>query len=184
MNKQILIILVVIFSSMRLVAQEKFKISYSGFFQDHLENWPKLQFEIINLTNDTLYISYDNIEFIVRKNSKKVKEEKPKIGIGTHFIRPKLAECSEKQLDKKRLAQKFAQKLVAKNNIPKEEEQNAIQELEIACIIIYPKEILYEYKTFFHREFDRNYKVNIKPYNDKIFTSYESDSNEMIKIKQ
>ena len=184
MNKQILIILVVLFSSVKLVAQEKFKISYSGFFQDHLENWPKLQFEVINLTNDTLYISYDNIEFEVRKNSKKVKEDKPKFGIGTPFIRPNLAECPEKQLDKKRLAQKFAQQLVAKNIVPAEEQQNAIQEVEIACIVIYPKEILYEYKSFFHREFDRNYEVNIKPYNDKLFTSYKSDSNELITIKQ
>lgn len=184
MNKQILIILVVIFSSVKLVAQEKFKLSYIGFFQDHLENWPKLQFEIINLTNDTLYISYDNIKFEVRKNSKKVEEEKPKLGIGTPFIRPKLAECPEKQLDKRRLAQKFAEKLVDKNNLPTEEKRDAIQEVEIACIVVYPKEILYEYKIFRHREFDRNYEVNIKPYSDEIFTSYESNSNGFIKIKQ
>lgn len=184
MNKQILIILVLILSSAKLVAQEKFKLSYSGFFQDHLENWPKLQFELINLTNDTLYISYDNIKFEVRKNSKKVEEEKPKLGIGTPFIRPKLEECPEKQVERKRLAQKFAEKLVAENNVAEKDKQDAIQEVETACIVIYPKEILYEYKTFFHRQFDRNYEVNVKPYNDEIFTSYESDSNGLIRIKK
>lgn len=184
MNKQILTILVVIIYSVKLVAQEKFKLTYSGFFQDRLETWPKLEFEIINLTNDTLYISYDNIKFEVRKNSKKVDEEKLKPSFGSPFIRPRLAECPEKQLDKKRLAEKFAQKLVAKNNVPPEEQQNAIQKVEIACVVIYPKEIIYEYIVFFHREFDRNYEVNIKPYDDKLFMSYESDSNELIKIKQ
>lgn len=184
MNKQILIILVVVLSSFKLIAQEKFKLSYSGFFQDRLEKWPKLEFEIVNLTNDTLYISYDNIKFEVRKNSKKVEEEKPKPSIGTPFIRPRVAECPEKQLEKNKLAQNFAKKLVAQNNISTEEQQNAIKEVEIACIVVYPKEIVYQYKIFFHREFDRNYEINLKPYNYKLFTSYENDSNELIRIKQ
>jgi hypothetical protein len=136
------------------------------------------------LTNDTLYISYDNIKFEVSKNSKKVDEEKSKFSIGTPFIRPRLTECTEKQIEKSRLAQNFAKKIVAQNNLSAEEQQNAIKKVEIACIVVYPKEIVYQYKIFFHREFDRNYEVNIKPYNDELFTSYESDSNELISIKQ
>ena len=184
MTKQFLIVLVFIFSSLQLSAQEKFKLSYIGFFQDHLENWPRLQFEIINLTNDTLYISTENIKFEVIRNARKVLEEKIKLGSGQPFFRPKLLECSEKQNIKYQLSQKFAEKIVAKNNVPPEEKQNAIQNVERACLVIYPKEIIYIEKLFIHREFDRNYEVKLKNYNDDLFTSYESDSNKSIIIKK
>ncbi|RXR18879.1 hypothetical protein [Flavobacterium stagni] len=174
MNKN-LIFLLVLFTSKTLIAQDKLRITYVGFFQDCLENWPQLKFEITNLTNDTLYISYDKIKFEVKKKSKKIVEEKYTANTGLPFIRPIITECPEQQIERNVLAHKFAKKLLEKNKVSGVDEKNAIQNIEIACIVIYPNERLYLYKTFFCKKFDKKYEVTVKSYDDTIITSYQSN---------
>jgi hypothetical protein len=183
MNRIISIIFFLVFSSTNFFAQENLKISYSGYFQDHLETYPKLQFEIINLTNDTLYFSNDNLKFEVIKNSEIVVEEKPHFGNGLPFLRPKFEKCPEIQIQKQNLSKTFAKKLISKNNISNVEIENLLQAIELACIVLYPKEIVYVEKVFFNKNFDRNYEVKIKNYDRKIFTIYRTDSDKLIKIK-
>ncbi len=75
--------------------KKKIRIDYIGFYQDALEkNRVTLEFELRNLTHDTIYLS-EILNLIAYKNGKQIKEEKINYGIGTPFVTPRLNKCPE-----------------------------------------------------------------------------------------
>lgn len=175
MFRQILIASALVFLSAESSAQKKVEISYIGYFQDKLESWPKLEFEIRNLTGDTLYLSRENIKFVVTKDSKRVEQEQLKTTSDvsyTPFIRPRFEECPEGRTVRDKLAQDFARKLVLKSKVAQDDQPDAIQNIWIVCIVIYPNETVYTRKSFWHRNFDKTYEVELEPYKDNVFDAF------------
>ena len=94
--------------------KKKIRIDYLGFYQDVLEkNRVTLEFELRNLTHDTIYLSEIH-NLIAYKNGKKIKKEKINNGIGTPFVWPRLNKCPEESEYRNALCSKFALKLVKK----------------------------------------------------------------------
>jgi hypothetical protein len=78
--------LILLFVRSEVEAQKKVRIDYIGFYQDVLEkNRVTLDFELRNLTHDTIYLS-EILNLIAYKNGKKIKKEKINNGIGTPFV--------------------------------------------------------------------------------------------------
>ena len=165
-------------------AQKEILTNYIGFYVDKSnKNKVELEFEIRNLTNDTIYISEKHLSIKVYKNAKEIKEEIINYGIGTPFIRPRIAKCPEIQNIKHNLAIKFSTKLVQENNIESEEFRNAYEITLANCIVLFPNEINYYKKYFVQKVFDKNCGVEIKYITNKNFVKYTSERNVIIEIK-
>jgi hypothetical protein len=150
-----ILILLSILSLPKVQAQNSFKITFTGFFQDRLEpNWVKMEFEIINKSSDTLYLSSERIKYKVSKNKKELKEEKIDYGMGQPFIRPREAQCLEKKLIKDSLAVKFVEGLTKKDS-------NAILNVASKYIVIFPGEVVYFMAPFQTRQFDKSCDVMV-----------------------
>ena len=166
-------------------AQKEISTNYIGFYIDKSnKNKAELEFEIRNLTNDTIYISEENLNIKVYKNTKEIKEEIIDYGIATPFVRPRIAKCPEIENIKNTLASKFSTELVQKNNIEIGEFRNAFDITLTNCIVLFPNEIIYYKKHFVQKAFDKNCEVEIKYKPEKIFATYKSERNTLIEIKR
>ena len=178
-------ILFILFFVFTAKAQKEISVNYIGFYIDKSnKNKVELEFEIRNLTNDTIYISEENLNIKVYKNTKEIKEQIIDYGIGTPFIRPRITKCPEIENVKNNLAIKFSTGLVQKNNIEIGEFRNAYELTIVNCIVLFPNEISYYKKYFVQKAFDKNCEVDIKYKTEKIFTKYKSERNKMIEIKR
>ena len=85
-NMKYILGLILLFVRSEVAAQKKVRIDYIGLYQDALEkNRVTLEFELRNLTHDTIYLS-EILNLIAYKNGKKIKKEKINNGIGTPFV--------------------------------------------------------------------------------------------------
>jgi hypothetical protein len=166
-------------------AQKEISTNYIGFYIDKSnKNKAELEFEIRNLTKDTIYVSEENLNIKIYRNTKEIKEEIIDYGIATPFIRPRIAKCPEMENIKNTLASKFSTELVQKNNIEIGEFRNAYDMTLTNCIVLFPNEIIYYKKYFTQKTFDKDCEVEMKYKPGKIFAKYKSERNTLIEIKR
>jgi len=166
-------------------AQNEISANYIGFYQDKLENKKvRLEFEIRNLTKDTIYVYEDNFKVQVYKNGRELIEQKTNYGIGTPFVRPRLNPCPEITNIKNQLAKNYIIKLLLQNEIDKTEFENVIDNTYFNCLVLLPKEIIYYTEYFRQNDFDKNCDVKIN-YNPKnTFLKYITEKNKIIELKK
>ncbi|WP_131701507.1 hypothetical protein [Flavobacterium sp. ABG] len=170
---------------------ENINFYYLGYeSKTYLNNFVLLQFEIENLTNDTIYLSEKNIDLKIFKNKKKINED----NLPTYlpFIRPikiKEFKCEEKERYEKSIEElklKFANKLYEKNfstnTIYKDSKDFILENIIRDCIVLMPNESIDYNKGFYSKKFDKNCKVSVKYSENKRFTYFVNDSGKRIDI--
>lgn len=170
---------------------ENINFYYLGYeSKTYLNNFVLLQFEIENLTNDTIYLSEKNIDLKIFKNKKKINED----NLPTYlpFIRPikiKEFKCEEKERYEKSIEElklKFANKLYEKNfstnTIYKDSKDFILENIIRDCIVLMPNESIDYNKGFYSKKFDKNCKVSVKYSENKRFTYFINDSGKRIDI--
>ena len=170
---------------LKVEAQNEISANYIGFYQEKLENKKvRLEFEIRNLTKDTVYIYNDNFKIEVYKNRKKLVEQKPNYGIGTPFVRPRINPCPEITNIKNQLAKNYIKKLLLHNEIDKIEFESVIDNTYFNCLVLLPKEIIYYTEYFRQDNFDKNCEVEIN-YNPKnTFLKFITEKSKVIELKK
>lgn len=181
-----------------------FNISYSQISQQKVrinkidcvdENGlVSLKFSLINITNDTLYLSNKNLIIKLTKNNKLIKFKYPKVDVQP-FIKPVLKNGQQIQTKKvilnienpkEKIAACFAKKMFLENTEINQKllkyKDNIIQNIIDDCIVLLPLET-YEYETYlFSKNFDKTCKVSVKYSDNKIFTYFINDNGKNINI--
>lgn len=154
-----------------------------------------VKFNIVNMTQDTLYISERNIDIQLIKKSKLIKWEYPKVDIHpfvksvlknkTYGFENKTVTSTQDNIRDK-LANCFANKLFLKNlkvNKEFEKHKNVIVENIVEdCIVLLPLET-YDYeKGFYSKKIDKTCKVSVKYLRSKRFTYFVNDNGKKIDI--
>lgn len=198
MKKKIIVILVICFSFfgfsflVKQTIDEKIKLTYLGYeINRYRFNYQNLNFEIINKTKDTMYLSDTNIFIKIIKEEKILKEDKPQ-SIGTPYVRPVISKgfvCKEqKEYDEKinSFKLKFANKLYDKNfgsnTIYKNSKDFIIESIVRDCIILMPNESIDYSSGFYSKLFDKTCKVTVKYLDNKRFTYFVDDKGKKIDI--
>jgi len=168
----------------------KIAITYLGYSRSVYQNdFPSLEFELTNTSNDTLYLSKKNIIVTVTKGKAKLREDKATPHV-TPFVRPVIRRLIryDAQIKYERtrdsLKLNFAQNLYNRNlGINHGYNKTFVLETIIRdCIILLPNESI-DYSSGFKSEvFDKNCKVAAKYVNDKVFTSFLDDNMNRIYI--
>lgn len=170
---------------------ENINFYYLGYeSKTYLNNFILLQFEIENLTNDTIYLSEKNIDLKIFKNKKNINED----NLPTYlpFIRPtkiKEFKCEEKEKYEKSIEElklKFANKLYeknfGKNTVYKDSKDLILENIIRDCIVLMPNESIDYNKGFYSKKFDKNCKVSVKYSENKRFTYFVNDSGKRVDI--
>ncbi|WP_374505015.1 hypothetical protein [Flavobacterium sp.] len=198
MKKNIFLVLVLCFSFygfsffVRQKTNEKIKLTYLGYeINRNRFNYQNLNFEIINNTEDTIYLSEKNVFIVVIKEGRKLKEDKFQ-SIGTPYVRPVISKGfvykEEKEYEEKvnSLKVKFANKLYEKNfgsnAVYKKDKEFIIESIVNNCIILMPYEILDYTSGFYSKKFDKTCKVSAKYIDSKRFTYFIDDNGKKIDI--
>ena len=151
-------------------------------------------FNLVNITNDTLYLSNKNLNIKLIKNHKLVRWEYPKFDIQI-FVKPVLKngeqinrkiEILKEEDPKDKLANNFATKLFLKNlNVNMQlmkYKEIIIKTIVDDCTILLPAET-YKYEIgFYSKKFDKTCKVSVKYLESKRFTYFIDDSGKKVDI--
>ena len=151
-------------------------------------------FNLVNITNDTLYLSNKNLNIKLIKNHKLVRWEYPKFDIQI-FVKPVLKngeqinrkiEILKEEDPKDKLANNFATKLFLKNlNVNMQlmkYKEIIIKTIVDDCTILLPAET-YKYEIgFYSKKFDKTCKVTVKYLDNKRFTYFVDDKGKKIDI--
>jgi len=139
-----------------------------------------LYFSIRNDSNDTLYLSKNNILVTVNKNGKALKELDNKATGQFIFESDKKSKAfitaqNLQEKETKLLRNSFANKLYNKNfsyEKLKRDKEFVIDLIETKCIVILPYKTINYARIFVNSEFDKRCKVNAKYLSNNIFTYY------------
>lgn len=199
MKKNIIFILVICFSFffessffVRQTINEKIKLTYLGYeINRYRFNYQNLNFEIINNTKDTIYLSEKNIFIKVIKKGKTLKEDKPQ-SIGTPYVRPVISKgfvCKEeKEYEEKinSLKVKFANKLYNKNfgsnSVYKDSKDFILENIVRDCIVLMPNESMDYSSGLYSAKFDKTCKVEAKYLDNKVFSYFVNDNGKRVNI--
>ncbi len=144
---------------------------------------PLLNFDITNLSNDTIFISEKNIIIHVLKNNKEIKRDKSSSGL-PFFIKTKskFHYCKE-IINEKRKSDSikliYSKKVYnknfnSKNDYKPKDPDDIINYISSNCIVLLPKETI-KYNTFFESNlFDKNCEVSAEYKSNKVFTTFYS----------
>ncbi len=160
------------------------EITYLGYTINKFQkNSPSLNFDITNLSNDTIFISEKNIIIHVLKNNKEIKSDKNSGGL-LYFgkTKPKSHNCKE-IINEKRKSDSikliFSKKVYnknfnANNGYKLKDADDTINYISSNCIVLLPKETV-KYETFFESNlFDKNCEVSAEYKSNKVFTTFYS----------
>ena len=170
----------------------KIKITYLGYKSDvYSSDFPTLEFEITNNSQDTIYLSKQNIVVTVIKGKSIIKEGKPST-IGTPFVKPVIRNtifCKEQKENQEKinsLKLKFANNLYnknfASNTLYKNDKNFIIENIIRDCIVLMPNESIDYNKGFYSKSFDKTCKVSAKYSDNKVFTYFVDDNEKKIEI--
>lgn len=170
----------------------KIKITYLGYRSDvYSSDFPTLEFEITNNSQDTIYLSKQNIVVIVIKGKSIIKEGKPTT-IGTPFVKPIIRNtifCKEQKENQEKinsLKLKFANNLYdknfASNTLYKNNKDFIIENIIRDCVVLMPNESIGHSSGFYSKLFDKTCKVSVKYLDSKRFTYFVDDSGKKINI--
>lgn len=170
---------------------ENINFYYLGYeSKTYLNNFVLLQFEIENVSNDTIYLSEKNIDLKIFKNKKNIKEDN--LPIYLPFIRPtkiKQFKCEEKEKYVKVIEElkiKFANKLYEKNfasnTVYKNYKDYILENIINDCIVLMPNESINYSKGFYSQKFDKTCKVSVKYTEKKRFSYFVDNSGKRVDI--
>ena len=151
-------------------------------------------FNLVNITNDTLYLSDKNLSIRLIKNHKICNWDYPKFDVQP-FVKPVLKngeqidnkiEILNKEDQKDKLVNNFATKLFLKNlnvNVQlMKYKEIIIKTIVDDCTILLPAET-YKYEIgFYSKKFDKTCKVTVKYLDNKRFTYFVDDKGKKIDI--
>ncbi|WP_395066048.1 hypothetical protein [Flavobacterium sp.] len=170
----------------------KINITYLGYKNNvYHSDFSTLEFEIVNKSQDTVFLSKENIVLTVIKGKTIIKEEKPST-IGMPFVKPIIRStifCKEQKEYQEKinsLKLKFANKLYEKNfgsnTIYKNSKDFIIENIIRDCFILMPNESIDHSMGFYSKKFDKTCKVSVKYSDNKRFTYFVDDSGKKIDI--
>jgi hypothetical protein len=198
MKKNIIVIFIVSFFFfgfsffVKQTIKGKVKLTYLGYeINRYRFNYQNFNFEILNNTNDKIYLSETNIFVSVTKEGKPLKEDKNE-SIGTPYVRPVInkglvcIEQREEEEKKYSLKVKFANKLYQKNFgfSPKDidTKKGIIDHIVSDCIVLMPNESINYSRGFHSKIFDKSCKVSVKYIENKRFNYFLDDNGKKINI--
>lgn len=166
----------------------KITIIYLGYGET-VKHLPVFEYEIKNISRDTIFISENDIKIKVSKKKQILMDEKYK-----GFIPPDTIKSNKKRFlnwfDQEErllpLKQIYANKLYVKNfgfqgkyqNI----RNNIINGIVNKCIVILPNEKVVLGRGFYNKKFDKTCVVEVKYIYNRVFTYFVDDSNKRINI--
>jgi hypothetical protein len=170
----------------------KIKISYLGYKSEvYQSDFSTLEFEISNNSQDTIYLSKQNIVVTVTKGKSIIKEEKPST-IGTPFVKPIIRNtifCKEQKENQEKinsLKLKYANNLYNKNfgsnTLYKGDKDFIIENIIKDCIVLMPSESIDYSNGFRSKLFDKTCKISAKYSDNKRFTYFVDDRGKKINI--
>lgn len=176
----------------KYLMSSKIEIEYKGFtIEANAPNCNNLNFEIINKSKDTLYLSKQKIEVTIFKGRNVVKKGKPNYGI-TPYFRPNNrheVNCLEKleyiktiELLKNQFAEKIYYKNVDSTVDDYSTEFSVIRSIADECILIMPNESVDYVFPFFSKIFDKSCTVITKYNDNKSFYSF-FDGDKLVNLK-
>jgi hypothetical protein len=195
MKKYILIILVSVLSLSKIFCQttkQKFRIERIKCVNEN--GFVNITFNLVNITNDTLYLSDKNLNIRLIKNHKSINWDYPKVHVQP-FVKPVLKNGEQiddkikilnKEDPKDKLAKNFATKLFFKNlnaNVQLiKYKEIIVKNIVDDCTILLPAET-YNYEIgFYSKKFDKTCKVSVKYLDNKRFTYFVDDSGKKIDL--
>lgn len=168
------------------------RITYLGYKTNiYRSNFSTLEFEITNNSQDTIYLSRQNIIVKVVKGESIIKEEKPVV-TGTPFVKPIIRNtvfCKEQKEYQEKinsLKLKFANELYAKNftsnTLFKSDKDFIVDNIIKDCIVLIPNESIDYSSGFYSKSFDKTCKVSAKYSENKRFTYFVDDKGKKVDI--
>lgn len=172
--------------------KQKFRIERIKYVNEN--GFVNVTFNLVNITNDTLYLSDKNLRIRLIKNNKSINWDYPKVDVQP-FVKPILKngeqidnkiEILDKEDPKDKLANNFATKLFFKNlnvNLQLMKYKEIIVKTIVDnCTILLPAET-YNYEIgFYSKKFDKTCKVSVKYLDNKRFTYFVDDSGKKIDV--
>lgn len=174
------------------ISQQKVRINKIEYVDQ--KGLVSLKFSLINITNDTMYLSNKNLTIKLTKNNKSIKCKYPKVDIQP-FIKPILKNGKQIQTKKEiliiedpkeKIAANFANKLFLENTGINHKllryRDIIIKNIIDDCIVLLPSET-YEYETYlFSKKLDKTFKVSVKYLDSKRFTYFVDENGKKIEI--
>ncbi len=174
------------------ITKPKFRIERIKYTNEN--GLVNVMFNLVNITNDTLYLSDKNLRIRLIKNNKSINWDYPKVDVQP-FVKPVLKngeqidnkiEILNKEDPKEKLANNFATKLFFKNlNVTVQlmkYKEIIVKTIVDDCTILLPTET-YNYEIgFYSKIFDKTCKVEVKYLESKRFTYFVDDSGNKIDI--
>lgn len=167
----------------RCTTEKGLKIEYIGYSRNVYDpNFSSLQFELTNTSEDTLYISVQNIIIKVKKDKTWLNEENPQDSIGTPFVKPRMSRqhaddskiAGQKQIQK--IKARFAAQLYdsnfGKKSKYKDDKLFIIDNIIRDCIVLLPRQSISYTKGFRNTLFDKNCTVIADYFESNIFTYF------------